>query len=84
LLFKSVANAYRGKSVLAVILTGMGCDGTEGMKILKECCECYCITESEASCVVYGMPKCIEEARLSDVSMHISDIGEKINRLTTF
>lgn len=80
-LFKSVANVYRGKRVLAVVLTGMGSDGTEGVKTLKACCECYCITESETSCVVYGMPRCIEEAKLSDASIHISDIGEKINTL---
>jgi len=84
LLFKSVANVYRGKKVLAIVLTGMGSDGTEGVKILKESCECYCITESEASSVVYGMPKCIEEAKLSDASIHISAIGEKINGLTIF
>lgn len=84
LLFKSVANVYRGKKVLAVVLTGMGSDGTEGVKILKESCECFCITESEASSVIYGMPKCIEEAKLSDASIHISAIGEKINGLTIF
>lgn len=84
LLFKSVANVFRGKRVLVVVLTGMGSDGTEGVKVLKESCECYCITESETSCVVYGMPKCIEDAELSDASIHISSIGEKINTLTTF
>ncbi len=83
-LFKSVANAYRSKNVLVVVLTGMGSDGIEGLKVLKESCECYCITESETSCVVYGMPKCIEDAKLSDASIHISAIGEKINILTTF
>jgi two-component system chemotaxis response regulator CheB len=82
LLFKSVAKVYRGGKVLVVVLTGMGSDGTEGLKTLKESCECYCITESETSCVVYGMPKCIEESKLSDSSIHINAIGEKINRLT--
>ncbi|MGK0465202.1 chemotaxis-specific protein-glutamate methyltransferase CheB [Clostridium sp.] len=84
LLFKAVANVYRGKKVLVVVLTGMGSDGTEGVKALKESCECYCITESEISCVVYGMPKCIEDAKLSDASIHLSAIGEKINILTGF
>ena len=83
-LFKSVANVYRGRKILVVVLTGMGADGTEGVKVLKELCECYCITESETSCVVYGMPRCIEEAKLSNDSIHISDIGEMINTLTTF
>jgi two-component system chemotaxis response regulator CheB len=83
-LFKSVANVYKGKKILVVVLTGMGSDGTEGVKVLKELCECYCITESETSCVVYGMPRCIDDAKLSDASVHISDIGEMINTLTTF
>ncbi len=83
ILFKSVANVYKGKKVLVVVLTGMGSDGTEGVKVLKESCQCYCITQSETSCVVYGMPKCIEEAKLSDSSIDISSIGEKINMLTT-
>ena len=83
-LFKSIAEVYSGKKILVIVLTGMGSDGTEGVKILKESCECYCITESETSCVVYGMPKCIEEANLSDVSIHINDIGEKINGIASF
>src|SRR5690606_9639997 len=37
-LFKSVAKAYAGKRVLAVILTGMGSDGTEGLRALKNAC----------------------------------------------
>ncbi|MCB2291643.1 chemotaxis-specific protein-glutamate methyltransferase CheB [Clostridium sp. CS001] len=81
-LFKSVANEYKGKKVLVVVLTGMGADGTEGVKVLKELCDCYCITESETSCVVYGMPRCIDEAKLSNESIHIRDIGEMINTLT--
>lgn len=80
-LFKSIAREYIGKKVLAIILTGMGCDGTEGVEALKECCDCYCITQSEDSCVVYGMPRCVDEKGLSDESLNIIHIGNKINKL---
>ena len=44
----------QGKRVLAVILTGMGSDGTAGVRALKEACQCYCITQSrETSVDVY-------------------------------
>lgn len=80
-LFKSIAREYIGKKVLAIILTGMGCDGTEGVEALKERCDCYCITQSEDSCVVYGMPRCVDEKGLSDESLNIIHIGNKINKL---
>lgn len=81
-LFKSIAREYSRKKVLAIILTGMGCDGTEGIETLKKHCDCYCITQSEDSCVVYGMPKCVEEKGLSDESLDIIHIGNRINKLT--
>lgn len=54
-LFKSVAK-YAGKNAVGVILTGMGKDGAEGMKIMKEA-GAGTIAENEQSCVVFGMPK---------------------------
>lgn len=61
---------------ITVIMTGMGHDGLEGMKILKNNCNTYTITESEESSVVYGMPRAIYEAGLSDMSSHVQDIGK--------
>ncbi|MCY6369917.1 chemotaxis-specific protein-glutamate methyltransferase CheB [Clostridium ganghwense] len=81
-LFKSIAREYSRKKVLAIILTGMGFDGREGIKALKEQCDCWCITQSEDSCVVYGMPKCVDEKGLSDESLDIIHIGNRINKLT--
>ena len=77
-LFKSVAKAYAGKRVLAVILTGMGSDGTEGLKALKRACQCYSITQSEESSVIYGMPRSAYEAGLSDERVDLKDIGRRI------
>ena len=57
--------AHLGNDVVAVILTGMGCDGREGMRRIKQNGG-YCIAQDEATCVVYGMPKSVVDAGLAD------------------
>ncbi len=57
--------AHLGNDVVAVILTGMGCDGREGMRRIKQNGG-YCIAQDEATCVVYGMPKSVIDAGLAD------------------
>jgi len=54
-LFRSAALNFPGRSV-AAILTGMGSDGTAGLRMLKRS-GCFAIAQDEASCVVFGMPK---------------------------
>lgn len=54
-LFESGAEVF-GKRALAVLLTGMGKDGAEGMAVLRRS-GAHTIAQDEASCVVYGMPK---------------------------
>ncbi|MCX7841951.1 MAG: chemotaxis-specific protein-glutamate methyltransferase CheB [Clostridia bacterium] len=80
-LFTSVAKAYEGKNILAVILTGMGNDGAQGVAELKRRCNCICLTQTEASCVVYGMPRCVAEAGLSDEAVDLKDMGARILQL---
>jgi two-component system chemotaxis response regulator CheB len=80
-LFKSVASSFKGKNILAVVLTGMGNDGTKGILELKRNCNCYCITQSEKTCVVYGMPKCVFEAGLSDEVADLKDIAYRIYKI---
>lgn len=53
--FKSVAQHWTDKGT-AILLTGMGRDGAEGLKTLRQK-GWYTIAQSEASCVVYGMPR---------------------------
>lgn len=77
-LFNSAAEAYSGRNVLSVILTGMGNDGVQGVRELKKKCNCYCMTQSEASCVVYGMPRCIYEAGLADEVVDIKEISRRM------
>ena len=63
-LFQSAADAYHGR-VLGIVMTGMGDDGREGAAWIKAKGGTI-VTESEDSCVVYGMPRAIVEAGLSD------------------
>ena len=63
-LFQSAAEVYGGRT-LAVVMTGMGSDGRQGAAWIKAQGGCV-LTESEESCVVYGMPRSVVEAGLSD------------------
>lgn len=73
-LFRSVAAQYGDRGVLAAVFTGMGSDGCSGMRALKRK-SCYCITQTEPSCVVYGMPRAVDEAGLSDHSLPLEEIA---------
>ena len=75
---ESVAGFY-GKNTLGVIMTGMGKDGLEGIKKIKELGG-SCIAQDEASCVVYGMPKAIVDANLADVIAPLEKIPDIINK----
>jgi two-component system, chemotaxis family, protein-glutamate methylesterase/glutaminase len=63
-LFHSAADAY-GARVLGIVMTGMGSDGREGAAWIKAKGGTV-LTEAEETCVVYGMPRSIVEAGLSD------------------
>lgn len=78
-LFRSVAEAFDGH-VLAVIMTGMGNDGMKGVQALKSG-GCYCITQTAGSCVVYGMPRAVDEAGLSDESADLDELAGRIEAL---
>lgn len=82
-LFDSVAQSYTNKRILAAVLTGMGSDGKVGVKKLKDNCKCYCITQSPDSCVVYGMPKSVHNAGLSDEVVDIELMGHRMESLIT-
>lgn len=79
-LFRSAAEAY-GVGVLAVVMTGMGADGREGAAWIKAQGG-RVITEAEESCVVYGMPRSVVEAGLSDVTVPLDGMARAIMELT--
>jgi two-component system, chemotaxis family, protein-glutamate methylesterase/glutaminase len=79
-LFRSIAAIYGDIGILAVVLTGMGNDGCNGVRSLKRK-GCYCITQSKQSCVVYGMPRAVDEAGLSDKSLPLESIPVEIETL---
>jgi len=76
-MFQSAAEIY-GKRVLGVVMTGMGNDGTEGAAWVKAQGGMI-LTESEESCTVYGMPRCVVEAGLSDGVVSLVSMTMEIN-----
>lgn len=74
--FGSAAKSY-GDKVLAVVLTGMGADGREGARLLKQSGSSIW-AQDEASCVIYGMPMAIVKAELADAVYGLDDIGRHL------
>jgi two-component system, chemotaxis family, protein-glutamate methylesterase/glutaminase len=77
-LFESAA-AELGRGVLAVVLTGMGDDGLRGARAIHDAGG-KVVTEAESSCVVYGMPRCVQEAGLSDAEAPLDGMVAEILR----
>jgi len=77
-LFRSAALNFPGRSI-AAILTGMGNDGTDGMRMLKRAGGVN-IAQDEASCVVFGMPKEAILAGVVDTVAPLSKIADTIVR----
>ena len=75
-LFQSAAEIY-GERVLAVVMTGMGSDGREGAAWIKARGGTV-LTEAEETCVVYGMPRSIVEAGLSDEAVPLDRLTAAI------
>ena len=76
MLFQSAAEVY-GSRILAVVMTGMGADGREGAAWIKARGGTV-LTEAEETCVVYGMPRSIVEAGLSDASIPLEAMAAAI------
>ena len=74
--FASLSKLFGGK-VLGVILTGMGADGREGSRMLKQQ-GATIWAQDEASCVVYGMPQAVASAGISTRSISLNDMARAI------
>lgn len=75
-LFRSAADVY-GSRVLGIVMTGMGNDGLLGAAHIKALGGTI-VTEAESSCVVYGMPRAVVEANLSDLSAPLTGMAAAI------
>ena len=78
-LFRSAADVF-GPRVLGVVMTGMGSDGLLGAAHIKAQGG-RIVTEAESSCVVYGMPRAVAEASLSDRSATLNEMASAIMEL---
>jgi len=72
----SIADVWRGP-VLAVVLTGMGVDGTDGVRLVyAKGAEVY--AQDEATCVIYGMPRSVIDAGLASAVLPLDQIGPAV------
>ena len=69
-----------GPKVLGVVLTGMGSDGTEGCRRIKEAGG-QVVVEDESSSVVFGMPRSVVEAGLADYVLPLTEVGAFVTKM---
>jgi two-component system chemotaxis response regulator CheB len=72
----SAAGVY-GPHAVGVVLTGMGADGTEGLRAIRGKGG-LTLAESEQTCVIYGMPKAAIEAGVVDHAIPIERVAGEI------
>lgn len=64
--------------IVCVVLTGMGADGTEGIRNLKRKKKVTVIAQNEETCIVYGMPRSVVVAGLADREVPLTQIANEI------
>lgn len=64
--------------VLCVVMTGMGADGTVGIENLKQSKKVHVIAQEQSTCAVYGMPRSVVKAGLSDQTVPLDRIAQEI------
>lgn len=64
--------------IICVVLTGMGADGTEGIKNLKSKKKVHVIAQDQETSVVYGMPRSVAKAGLADQIVPLEQIAQEI------
>ncbi|MED9902639.1 MAG: chemotaxis response regulator protein-glutamate methylesterase [Lachnospiraceae bacterium] len=76
-MYESLENS-RFDEVVCVVMTGMGADGTAGISHLKDRKKLYVIAQEQSTCAVYGMPKSVVNAGLSDQIVPLDQIAQEI------
>ena len=79
IMMESLANLVFD-DITCVVLTGMGGDGTMGIRQLNDVSNIYVIGQDEATSTVYGMPKVVYEAGLTDIVLPLGKIAEEITK----
>lgn len=79
-MIESVSNT-RFSNIVAVIMTGMGGDGSEGVKMLKKINNAKIIAQDENSCVVFGMPKAAIQTGVVDIVTPLREISNEIMKI---
>jgi two-component system chemotaxis response regulator CheB len=74
--FGSAANEF-GAKVIAIVLTGMGADGREGARMLKDKGARIWV-QDEATCVIYGMPMAVSKAGLANEELPLDELGSRL------
>lgn len=69
------------KKMIAIIMTGMGTDGLEGVSDLKRIHSCQVIAQDQVSSTIYGMPKAIVNAGLADYIVAADNITKIIKKI---
>lgn len=78
-LFESVGRAF-GQGAIAVVLTGMGRDGMNGLRVIHDNGGVV-LVQDESSSVVFGMPRAAVDAGFADLVVPLSGIGQRLTGL---
>lgn len=76
-MYESLINS-KYDEIICVVLTGMGADGTKGIKNLKEKKKVHVIAQEQSTCAVYGMPRSVVNAGLADQIVPLEQIAQEI------
>jgi two-component system chemotaxis response regulator CheB len=80
-MMKSIADNWNGK-ILGIIMTGMGHDGSEGVKAIKQKGGII-LAQNEETCVVFGMPKAAYLTGCVDRMISLDHLGDEIHKFTS-
>lgn len=76
-MYESLSDSRYDK-IVCVVMTGMGADGTEGIRNLEASRPAHVISQNQATCTVYGMPKAVVTAGLSNQVVPLDQIAQEI------
>lgn len=81
-LFESLAKSH-GADAMGIIMTGMGRDGAEQIKVMHDK-GAYTVSQNQESCTVYGMPKAADNLGAIDESMSLEGIVNLLRKISSY